>query len=179
MLVTSETEEPQKQSNEGELVQRASSHKKRVWRSTFIQFAQYCIVGGLNTLVDVGMLNILLWRFPTHNGELLATYNAIAYSSGAISSFLLNKYWTFRHTHKPTVGELVRYVMTIVIEVLYSSALIWVAGRALQPFIANITIWGNAAKLVAVVCGAMLSYPLMRFWTFAHGSKREKRAEHL
>ncbi len=167
MLVTSETEESHIHGDAGEPLQKAPLHKARGWTSTFVQFVQYCIVGGLNTLVDVGMLNILLWRFPTHNVEALASYSAIAYSCGAISSFFLNKYWTFRHTHKPTRGELLRYVITIVVEVLYSSALIWLAGRVLQPFISNITLWGNASKLVAVVCGAVLSYLLMRFWTFA------------
>ncbi len=166
-MVTSQNEESQIHGEAREQLQKTPLYKARGWRSTFIQFVQYCIVGGLNTLVDVGMLNILLWRFPTHNVEQLAVYNAIAYSSGAISSFFLNKYWTFRHTHKPTTGELLRYITTIVVEVLYSSVLIWLAGRALQPFISNITLWGNASKLVAVVCGAVLSYLLMRFWTFA------------
>ena len=173
MLLTSETEDSQIQ-GEGyeaaqavEHLQKVPAYKARGWRSTFIQFLRYCIVGGLNTLADIAMLNILLWRFPTHNVELLAVYNAIAYSAGAISSFFLNKYWTFRHTHKATTREVVRYLVTIVLEILYSSALIWIAGRALQPFIANITIWGNASKLVAVVCGAIISYALMRFWTFA------------
>jgi len=149
-------------------LQKAPIHTARGWRSTFIQFLRYCVVGGLNTAIDIGILNILLWRFPTHSVQVLVVYNAVAYSCGAISSFFLNKYWTFRHTQRATTKELVRFAISIILEILYSSALVWLAGRALQPFIANITLWGNASKFVAVVCGAVLSYLLMRFWTFAN-----------
>jgi putative flippase GtrA len=168
MLLTPDTEDSQLQGEAIEQKLEAPHYKARGWKSTFIQFVRYCIVGGLNTFVDIGVLNILLWRFPTHTVETLTAYSAIAYSCGAISSFFLNKYWTFHHTHKPTAREVGRYLVTIVLEILYSSALVWLASRALQPFIANITLWGNASKLVAVVCGAVVSYALMRFWTFAH-----------
>ena len=151
-----------------ETLPKAPLYKARDWKGTFTQFLRYCLVGGLNTIADIGMLNILLWRFPTHNVQVLVLYNALAYSCGAISSFFLNTYWTFRRTQKATTRELVRFAISMVLEVLYSSALVWLAGRVLQPFIANPTLWGNASKLVAVVCGAILSYLLMRFWTFAN-----------
>ncbi|MBA2394153.1 MAG: GtrA family protein [Ktedonobacteraceae bacterium] len=149
----------------------APGYKAQGWRSTLLQFLRYCVVGGLNTIVDIGILNILLLRFPTHNAQILTAYNAVAYSCGAISSFLLNKYWTFRHTQRTTRREVIRFAISIVLEILYSSAFIWLAGRALQPFISNVTLWGNASKLVAVVCGTLLSYSLMRFWTFANRSQ--------
>ncbi len=167
-MVTSETEDSQTQDEAVEKLPKAPIHKARGWKSTFIQIVRYCLVGGLNTIVDIGILNILLWRFSTHNVQFLTIYNAIAYSGGAISSFFLNKYWTFGRTHKPTAKEVVRFVISLVLEILYSSALVWLAGRALQPFIPNPTVWGNASKLVAVVGGAILSYLLMRFWIFAN-----------
>jgi len=48
---------------------------------------------------------------------------------------------------------------------------VWLAGKALQPLIANPTLWGNASKLVAVVGGAVLSYSFMRCWAFAGRSQ--------
>ncbi|GAC1393559.1 MAG: hypothetical protein NVS4B11_00260 [Ktedonobacteraceae bacterium] len=90
----------------------------------------------------------------------------------------MNKYWTFRRMQRPTARELVRFVSSVLLEILYSSALVWLAGKMLQPFISNTVLWGNAAKLVAVVSGAVLSYFLMRFWTFASGSQdRSKKQE--
>jgi putative flippase GtrA len=156
------------------------AHRFLPLSSTFKQFLRYCLVGGVNTGVDVLILNILLWRFPTHNVQVLVAYNSVAYTCGSVSSFFLNKYWTFRRTQRPAARELVRFAISVLLEVLYSNVLIWLAGKALQPFIPNVTLWGNASKLVAVVIGAVLSYCLMRFWTFASGSNdRPKKGKNF
>jgi putative flippase GtrA len=138
------------------------------WISTFFQLLRYCFVGGVNTGIDILALNVLLWRFPTHHAQILVAYNSVAYCCGAISSFCLNKYWTFRRTQRPTGKELRRFVISILLELVYSNVLVWLTGKFLQPFIPNPTLWGNATKLVTVVCGVVISYSLMRFWTFAN-----------
>lgn len=170
-----ETKEIQTLEEPSTRVQDTGNHRLRRWKSIFWQFLRYCLVGGANTLVDLVVLNIILWRFPTNNAQVLVLYNAIAYTSGAVSSFFFNKYWTFRRTQKITSREVVRFTISLVLEVIYSSALIWLAGKALQPFIANPTLWGNASKLIAVAIGTVISYSFMRFWTFAGGSQDQAK----
>ena len=150
--------------------QDVDTHRLPGWKSTVRQFLRYCLVGGANTIIDLLMLNVLLWCFPTNNVLVLVAYNSIAYTSGALSSFSLNKYWTFGHKQRTTRREVVRFVISLFLEVLYSNGLIWLAGKALQPLITNVTLWGNASKLLAVAGGTVISYALMRFWTFANGS---------
>jgi putative flippase GtrA len=155
-------------------------HRFHAWSSTSWQFLRYCLVGGANTLIDVSMLNILLWRFPTNNVLVLVVYNSVAYSSGAVTSFFLNKYWTFGRKQRTTRREVVRFAIILALEILYSNGLVWLAGKVLQPLIANSTLWGNASKLLAVAGGAILSYAFMRFWIFARGSQdRTKQRETL
>ena len=163
---TKEIEAPEEQTSK---TQDAAAHRLHRWRSTFWQFLRYCLVGGANTIIDLLLLNLLLWRFPTSNAQTLALYNALAYTGGALSSFFLNKYWTFRRTRKTTAREVVRFSISLLLEVIYSSILVWLAGLALRPLIANVTLWGNASKLAAVVVGTIISYSLMRFWTFDGG----------
>ena len=166
-----ETKETQASVEPTSRTQDAKAHRFGWWRSTFWQFLRYCLVGGANTLIDLALLNLLLWRFPTGNAQVLALYNAVAYSGGALSSFFLNKYWTFRRTHKVTTREVIRFTIALLLEVMYSSVLVWIAGKILHPLIANVTLWGNASKLVAIVAGTFISYSFMRFWTFAGGSQ--------
>ena len=155
-------------------------HHSHPWSSTCWQFLRYCLVGGANTLMDLLMLNVLLWRFPTNNVLVLVVYNSVAYSSGAVTSFFLNRYWTFRRKQRTTRREVVRFVIILALEILYSNGLVWLAGKALQPLITNGTLWGNASKLLAVAGGAVLSYTFMRFWTFAGRSQdRAKQRETL
>src|SRR5713226_7402956 len=153
-------------------------HHSRARSSTFWQFLRYCLVGGVNTLLDLLVLNVLLWGFPTRNVLILVGYNSVAYSSGALTSFFLNKYWTFGHKRRTTRREVVRFSIILALEILYSNGLVWLAGKALQPLITNVTLWGNASKLLAVAGSAVLSYTFMRFWTFAGRSQdRPKQQE--
>ena len=130
--------------------------------------------------MDLLMLNVLLWRFPTNNVLVLVVYNSVAYSSGAVTSFFLNKHWTFRRKQRTTGREVVRFAIILALEILYSNGLVWLAGKALQPLITNVTLWGNASKLLAVAGSAVLSYTFMRFWTFSGRSQdRPKQQETL
>lgn len=149
--------------------------RSHTWRSTFWQFLRYCLVGGANTAIDLLTFNILLWSFPTNNVLALVGYNSIAYTSGAASSFFLNKYWTFRHKQGMTRREIVRFLIILFAEVLYSNGLMWLIGKALQPFIANATLWADASKVLTVGIGAVLSYICMRFWIFASGLQGEAK----
>jgi putative flippase GtrA len=173
------TEMEEKQTKEGSSTGAhvAISHRSDTWSSTIRQFLRYCLVGGVNTAIDLLVLNILLWRFPTNNVQVLVVYNSFAYSSGAVSSFFLNKYWTFRQKHRTTRREVMRFASILLLEVLYSNGLVWLAGKALQPVIANPTLWGNASKLIAVAVGAVISYIFMRFWTFASGSQNQAKQQ--
>ncbi|HEX4208315.1 MAG TPA: GtrA family protein [Ktedonobacteraceae bacterium] len=139
--------------------------------STCWQVVRYCLVGGVNTIIDVAILNTLLWRFPTHHAQLLVVENSVAYASGAVSSFFLNKYWTFRRKQRPTRREVGSFLLSVALEILSSNGLLWLAGMVLSPFMANITLWGNASKLLAVATNAVLSYLIMRFWIFASGTQ--------
>src|ERR1035438_8972434 len=61
------------------------------WPHLFSQGLRFSMVGGLNTLVDLGILNGLLWLYPTSSIPRLLSYNVLAYSMGAVNSFLDRK----------------------------------------------------------------------------------------
>ncbi|HEX4202900.1 MAG TPA: GtrA family protein [Ktedonobacteraceae bacterium] len=152
--------------------QKSTLHRFHAWSSTFQQFLRYCLVGGVNTLIDVLVLNALLWRFPTHNVQFLVVENSLAYAGGAVSSFFLNKYWTFQRTQRPTRREVGRFLISVALELISNDAFLWLAGMALSSCITNGTVWGNASKLLAVAANALLSYLVMRFWVFASGPQK-------
>jgi len=150
----------------------ADVHRFHGWSRTCWQWLRYCLVGVANTLADVLILNVLLWRFPTNNVQTLVVYNSLAYASGAASSFFLNKYWTFGRKQRPTSKEVGRFVISMFLELLSSNGLVWLIGNVLHSFITNTMVWGNASKLLAVAGNAVLSYLIMRFWIFASGSHK-------
>jgi putative flippase GtrA len=127
---------------------------------------RFGIVGILNTLIDFAALNALLWRFPTHQANLLLIYNSLAYTSGALNSFLLNKYWTFRLSRSISGREIVRFVIVATGCFFCNDSLIWLAGTSLHPLIASTFLWANLSKASAAVGTAGVSYIAMRLWVF-------------
>jgi putative flippase GtrA len=133
---------------------------------TFKQMLRFALAGGLNTLVDLLILNSLLWLFPTNSSGMLLAYNSLAYSIGAINSFLLNKYWTFGQKQRTTRAELARFTLVTMCGIAWSSIILWLASRALHAYLLDTTVWANASKLVAIGGTALISYLGMRLWVF-------------
>lgn len=166
VMILQERKEEQIQTTSSKNRSDAPLHRDNHWSSLYWQWFRYCLAGGINTLIDVLILNILLLRFPTTQVQILVIYNSLAYIAGAVSSFFLNKYWTFGHKQRPTTQEIRRFLLSMFLEILSSNGLVWVIGSALHPFVANAMLWGNASKLLAVAANAVFSYLIMRFWIF-------------
>ncbi len=139
---------------------------------TLRQVLRFVLAGGLNTVVDLLILNGLLRFFPTTSTTMLLAYNSLAYSVGAINSFLLNKYWTFGQKRRTTGGELARVTLITLCGIGWSSIILWFASLAFHSLLANATVWANASKLTAIGGTAIISYLGMRLWVFV--SKQAK-----
>jgi len=139
------------------------------------QFVRFGMVGILNTLIDVLALNILLWQFPTHNANLLLIYNSLAYTLGALNSFCLNKYWTFKRKRSTTGGEVVRFAIINVIGIACNDITIWVVARILHPLISSNILWANISKLSAISVTLLVSYFGMRLWVFANAPQKRQK----
>ena len=164
-----ETEDsPVQQSyKESEAPRAKRNPKKLSWLRQLVRFG---LVGGLNTLLDILVLNTLLLLFPTTSTATLLAYNALAFSVGAINSFLLNRYWTFGYTQKTTLMEVSRFTLTTLLGMAWSTVVLWLASTLLHPVVGNATLWANGAKLVSVASSALLSYMGMRLWVFVRPS---------
>jgi putative flippase GtrA len=155
--------------------QDASSHCFRDRFRSLSQVLRFGLVGGLNTLVDLLILNGLLLLFPTTSALMLLAYNSLAYSLGGVNSFLLNKYWTFRHRQRTTRRELVRFTLTTLCGIGWSNSILWLASTVLHPFLINPTVWANASKVLAIAGTALISYAGMRLWVFVSKAQKEQR----
>jgi len=144
-----------------------SSSDKFHWSKQVLRFG---LVGSLNTFVDLLILNSLLWLLPTTGIPTLLTYNVLAFSLGAVNSFLFNKYWTFGHRQGITLKELSRYTIAALCGVGWSTLVLWFASTVLHPLAVNPTLWANTAKIVSVASSALLSYLGMRLWVFVRPS---------
>ena len=68
------------------------------------QFTKFVLVGGLNFLIDLGVLNLLIFSTGITSGFYAVSFKAVAFLVAVTSSFLWNKFWTFRSLSIEHVG---------------------------------------------------------------------------
>jgi putative flippase GtrA len=138
------------------------------------QLMRFGLVGGLNTLIDILVLNVLLLLWPTTSTPRMLAYNALAYGVGAGNSFVCNKYWTFKQRQRVSRRELVRFAAATLFGMALNSSMLWLAGLALRSFQLNATLWANASKVLAISATMLVSYLGMRLWVFASKGQHEQ-----
>jgi putative flippase GtrA len=146
----------------------AAAAPARPWHASLWQVMRFGIVGGLNTMIDILVFNIILFCLPTQVPALLVLYNACAYTLGALNSFLLNKYWTFQHTKAIKRKEVMYFMLVTTFGILCNSALVALISSSIShSMLRNTFIWANTAKVLAILGTSTLSYLGMRLWVFA------------
>jgi putative flippase GtrA len=163
---TGALEVPVEQQEQERILDYPIEKRGRSGGSVCRQFLSFCLVGGLNTTIDLLVLNGLLWLWPTQNTVLLLAYNSLAYASGATNSFFWNKYWTFRSRQPTTYRELMRFTLTTLCGLVINNVLLWIASEVLHPTMINATLWANASKALAISGTFMISFLGMRLWVF-------------
>ena len=65
-----------------------------------IQFIKFLLVGVLNTGIDFGVLNLLMFSTGITSGFYYPIFKAISFICGVINSYIWNKRWTFQKGNK-------------------------------------------------------------------------------
>src|ERR1700719_2205674 len=144
--------------------QRAFLGRRR--KSLLLQILRFCLVGGLNTFVDVLIFNLLVWGFPTQDSGLLVIFNSLAYLIGAINSFCWNKLWTFKQRSSASNDQLARFAVVTSMGIICNDAFLWLATSILNSFSLHSFLWVNVAKVSAIAGSVAVSYLGMRFSVF-------------
>ena len=61
----------------------------------FYQLSKFFLVGGMNVLVDLGILNLLIFASGIAAGLWYSVFKGISFLVAATNSYFWNKHWTF------------------------------------------------------------------------------------
>ena len=136
------------------------------------QYARFLMVGVSNAVVDLAVLNALLWANPTRNPLTLVAYNTLAVALAILNSYLWNTRWTFRAEATHTNRESLLFLGQALVNILVNN-LVLLGATALLPPTLGVTflIWSNIAKLAAMIVASTLSFLLLRAVVFHHESR--------
>ena len=142
--------------------------KENRFRRFARRFSKFSVVGLINAVVDLAVLNLLLWAYPTEEAWQFVLYNLVALVLANVNSYVLNSLWTFRGRAHPGLRQGGLFALQALGGVLVSSALFWVLvhyalnSTGLPPVVA-----GNAAKVISTTIASTLSYFVQRHVVFA------------
>ncbi|HWG93643.1 MAG TPA: GtrA family protein [Mycobacteriales bacterium] len=117
--------------------------------------AKFGAVGAFNAVLDFAVLNLLVFGFgvPTLRSKVAAT--AVA----TVSSYLLNRHWTFRHRHRQAVAR--ESVVFFVLNGIGLGISLTILGVVRYGLDLDSPLAINAANLVALAAGTVF-----RFWSY-------------
>lgn len=132
----------------------------------FYQIAKFILVGILNTSIDFGVLNILIFIFKIYGGLGIIVINSISFTLAVINSYLWNKYWTFESEKRIAGKEFFQFLFISIIGLLINDSIVYFLTTFIPPSGLNLAIWANIAKISATLIQLIwnfLGYKLIVF----------------
>lgn len=138
----------------------------RVW-GVFEQFGKFAAVGTLNTLIDLGILNLLILIFNVSSGISFSVFKAISFFFATTNSYFWNKFWTFESGTKTSVKEYGHFFLFTLVGTLINVSVASLIVNAIPiPQGISPKLWANIGALAAVFVSFLwnfLSYKLVVF----------------
>lgn len=141
----------------------AASHTSR----PLPQFVRFLVVGVSNSIIDLGLLNVLTTFAPPRGQLLFAAENSVAVACALINSYIWNARWTF---HGQATGEPRQRVLFFAqaLANLLLNNVVLLGVMALLPAGQGLwlTLATNVAKLCAMLVASSTSFFLLRAVVF-------------
>jgi putative flippase GtrA len=141
------------------------------------QFAKYATVGVANTLVDFGVLNLLMWSSNIYRGEILILFNSISFSVAVIHSYAWNRLWAFKGSEKANIfSQFAQFLLITLIGLLINSAIVYMISTWVKPmFGMHIETWTNIAKVIATVVSLIWNFAGYKLIVFKKKNEQQSR----
>ena len=124
------------------------------------QFVKFGIVGASGFVVNFVVFTVLQRLVPDHaaRGPYLAIYS-IAFLSGGVSNYFLNRIWTFRSTgHAAKEGA--QFMAVSVVALL--------VGLGVSELVAPYLGHGHKTWFIGTLAGIFVNFFVNKYWTFRH-----------
>jgi putative flippase GtrA len=132
-----------------------------------MQFIRFGLVGFANTLIDFGILNLLLFFADYPAGPGLVLCNSTAFFFASINSYMINKNWTFSDRRSGTVSHFGLFMVVTIAGLAINSGILYLLTLpAIPPAAFPEALWINIAKLMATAASMLWNFCSYRWFVF-------------
>lgn len=124
------------------------------------QFGKFFLVGGFNFLLDASILNFFLIATQITSGLPQSGFKSVSFALGIVSSYLLNKYWTFSAGSRENIGkEIYQFFVIGAVGFILNVGLDYV-------FVNMIGSFWNMKPILWAQFSAVMAGAISMFWNF-------------
>lgn len=133
------------------------------------QLGKFGAIGVMNTLVDWGVLNFLIFTTDIASGIYYSLFKGASFAVAVISSYFWNKFWTFddQRSGKKTTSEFTQFIMVSVVGLLINVVLASLLVNFVKaPASVSPELWANVGAALGSASGMLwnfLGYKLIVF----------------
>jgi putative flippase GtrA len=137
-------------------------------KETGQQFGKFAVVGVLNTAIDFGVLNLLMWSFGIYQGIWVGVFVVISFTVAVINSYFWNKYWTFRDQQDQNPAkQFSAFILISIGGAIINFGIVYSMTTFVNPiFNLGPELWANGAKLLATALAWIWNFSGYKFWVF-------------
>ena len=131
------------------------------------QFGKFAAVGALNTFIDLGVLNLIIFLTGIAGGIGYSLFKAISFLCATTNSFFWNKYWTFNAKGAATGKETGSFFLFAAIGwVLNVSIATFIVNGLARPASLDPRVWANIGGLFGVAGSFLWDFLSYKFFVF-------------
>ena len=132
-----------------------------------LQFVKFMAIGSLNTLLDLGVLNLLILITVIASGYWYSVFKAISFIVANINSYFWNKHWTFSSGKSATIREFGKFftvsVIGFAINIGIASFIVNIVGA---PAGFSPAEWANVGAIIATLAVLLWNFLGYKFLVF-------------
>ncbi len=133
----------------------------------FLQGIKFLVVGVLNTFIDFGVLNLLIFFTGIAQGLWYSIFKAISFTTAVINSYFMNKFWTFKAKEATNPKEFGQFFIVsaggFLLNVGTASFLVNFIG---PRFGISKNLWANIGALGGTVVAFLWNFAGYKFFVF-------------
>lgn len=133
------------------------------------QARRFCIVGFVNTAVDVVVLNLLILVFGTgHTGPLFTAFKTLSFLAALLNSYFMNSKWTFAECEngRSGIAQGAQFIAISVVGAVVNIASASYVATFTSPPAELVAYWPTVAALVGTLASFAFNFIGYKYLVF-------------